>query len=585
MKKIILVCLSLIMTFSLFGCQNKAEEQKKFDEFMQQLFVDTLENDYTTMYQLTEKPEDFGINIDDVKVGLGEYITEESIQESRDELNQTFKELSAIDRKLLTEQQQDVYDALKYECELNMKLSDEKFDYYQQLYSSTSGIHYQIPTMLADWELRDEKSVQDFITVIKDVKPYIQSTLEYTKTQAEKGLLMCDIDSIIEYCQGIVDKKEDSSILTSIYTHLDEIHLDDTKNQQYKQQIKDAYIESFIPAYQNIIQTFKTLEKQNNEAGLAQFEYGKEYYELLLQQNIGSNKSVSDVKDMMEDGFNDCVKDMTKAMIKNSEALNILMNGDLPNTTYQSYEQILDDIEKELFNDFPKINNVAYNIQDVNEEIASSSGIAAYFVVPALDSTTPKILRVNPKSSDIPSIDTFKTVAHEGYPGHMYQFAYAYENLMYPYQKALMSSQAYTEGYAVYAEYEAFHYLKDMPEGLLDIYQLNEVASYYMIIQADIGIHYEGWTLDDFKDFFVEQGLDDDEEMLKKQYKQLQANPAIFESYYVGYAEIISLKEKARNELGDKFENKAFHEALLKSGSVPFSIVEKNIDAYIKSVK
>lgn len=202
-----------------------------------------------------------------------------------------------------------------------------------------------------------------------------------------------------------------------------------------------------------------------------------------------------------------------------------------------------------------------------------------------MDGNGIKQLRVNPSTGEVSDLDTFSTVAHEGYPGHMYQYAYMYENIQSPYQKALANSSAYTEGYAVYAQFYAYKYLTGIDKNVLEALKENELANYDIMILCDIGIHYEGWLLDDFSDFISEKGINLEEDSLKTQYKQLQANPAAFEPYYVGYEEFMLLKETAQNKLGDKFNDKKFHEAILKSGNAPFTVVERNVAAYIKSAK
>ena len=114
----------------------------------------------------------------------------------------------------------------------------------------------------------------------------------------------------------------------------------------------------------------------------------------------------------------------------------------------------------------------------MNEELASKSGVTAYFNIPTLDGDSVKQLRVNPISNDVSSISTFSTVAHEGFPGHMYQYAYMYENVGSNYIKALSNISAYTEGYAVYAQYEALSYLDGVDQTLLEAYKENELALY-----------------------------------------------------------------------------------------------------------
>ena len=234
--------------------------------------------------------------------------------------------------------------------------------------------------------------------------------------------------------------------------------------------------------------------------------------------------------------------------------------------------------------DFPEVSNLNYHIEDMNEEIASD-GIAAYFNIPSLDGDSIKQMRVNPDGADPGSLSTYLTVSHEGFPGHMYQYAYLYENVDSNYVKTLANVSAYVEGYAVYAEYESLHYLDTLNESLTAAYRENELASYCLYIQADIGIHYEGWDVSETQDYFNETGIVLSDEDAQLVYDQLQANPAAFQPYYVGYHEFAALREKAEEALGDRFENKAFNEAILESGIAPFSVVERHVDAYIAAAQ
>ena len=190
-------------------------------------------------------------------------------------------------------------------------------------------------------------------------------------------------------------------------------------------------------------------------------------------------------------------------------------------------------------------------------------------------------LRVNPLSNDVSSISTYSTVAHEGFPGHMYQYAYLYENLTSPWRKALASNDAYTEGYATYAQYAAFQYLDSVDTTLLNVYRENEMVTNCVVVLTDIGIHYDGWSLDDFVQAMNGYGFQLDDAGAAALYRQLQANPCAFQPYYVGYEEFAAMRRQAQHALGSAFTEVGFHEAILKSGAAPFHVVQRNVDAYI----
>lgn len=587
-KKILALSLSILLTLSLMGCKSTDpnEEQAAFDAFIEQEFIETMENDYTTMHVYLQDPEAFGIDREKVEVNLGTRLDADEPQ-ADDEEQTGYEKFQEFDRDALTDEQQDIYDIYAYQASIQEALDQEKFAYYAPAFESMSGLHYQLPTLFADWDLRNEQDIKDLIALLKDVRPYIDSALRYTKEQEERGLLMLDIDSIMEYCESILEKGENSSIITSIEANIDALSLDETASSTYKREVKEAFRTSFLPAYQSIYDTMKEFADtaKNNTQGLAHFENGKEYYELLLQQNIGSDKSVEEIRTMMETAFDEHIMNMFQYLSETEDMVSFLSSGELPKTGYTSYNKILDDIQDKFRDDFPAVDDLRYHIKDINEEIASGSGVAAYFNIPSLDGNSIKQLRVNPKTSDIASVSTYSTVAHEGFPGHMYQYAYMYENIDDNFTKALASSLAYTEGYAVYAQYASFAYLEDVDQNLLALYRENELATYCAIIVADIGIHYDGWSLEQFSEYLTDAGLALDEKTAKLQYEQLQANPAAFQPYYVGYHEIMDLREKAETALGDAFEQKAFHEALLESGNAPFEVVERHIDAYIEETK
>lgn len=588
-KRFSLLSLAVILACSIVGCQqiDASQEQKQFDQFIQQEFIKTMESDYIATHIYTQNPEAFGIDTSQIEVNLGTRPNSEETIALVEDNNNSHKTFKQFHRNVLTEKQKDIYDIYEYQTSLSQKLNNEKFDYYGSYFESMSGIQFQLPTLFADWQVRSEQDAQDLIALLNDTKPYVDSLLEYTKEQEENGLLMLDLESIINHCNSILQPGENSAILTSMNTSIEQLALEAEKTEKYKSQLKEAFTSSFLPAFESIRSTMESFQQtgQNNTEGLAKFKYGKEYYELLLKQNIGSDKSVEEIRDMMEEEFSKHLYNCTKIVVRNPDAVEPLILNTLPKTGYLSYTDILDDMKLFISEEFPPVSNLNYHIENINEELASNSGITAYFNIPTLDGDSIKQLRVNPISNDVSSIPTFSTVAHEGFPGHMYQYAYMYENVENNYIKALSNISAYTEGYAVYAQYEALSYLDEIDPTLLEAYKENELATYCLIILADIGIHYDGWSVTEFKEFMESKGFSLDDESIKTQYGQLQANPAAFAPYYVGYHEIINMKKDAQKELGKRFDEKEFHTALLESGTAPFPVVQQHIDAYVEKNK
>lgn len=586
LKRVTLLTLSAIMAFSIVGCSKKdtGEEQKKFDEFMKQEFVDAMEQSYPNTHIILENPKDYGVDTSKTKIQIDKEMNETTFKENKELNEKSAKAFKEFDRDSLSDEQKETYDIYSYMLDYVTEKNDSKFDYMSMPLESMTGMHTQLPTMFSDWTLRNEQDVKDVITLMKSVRPYMDSILEYTKKQEEKGTLMLDITSVKEYCEKVVKEDVNSSVLTGLNESIDNLKLGDEKTDQYKAELKKAFKEYFLPAYSDIIKTMKELDSsKNNAMGLSHMENGKEYYELLFKQATGTDKSVEDIKTELNSMAKSSLLGVQSVISKNNDLYDQYVNGKIK-TKYKDFESMLKDLDKDIKDDFPSVGTLDYQIKPIGEDLASG-GVAAYFNIPALDGTTPKQIRVNmlKDALDVQTLETFSTVAHEGIPGHMYQIAYAYKNVKDPWRNSMASYLGYTEGYATYMELYSLKYLDGVSEDAVKLQQNMVVYQDCLVALADIGIHYEGWTKEDTSKFLEENGLAVTD--ISDFYNQLQANPTAFLSYYVGYVQLANLKKDAQDELKDKFNDKDFHEAILKSGAAPFSVVEENVKDYIESAK
>lgn len=585
-KKITLLMLSAVMAFSFTGCSKKdsGEEQKKFDEFMKQEFVESMEQSYPNTHIILENPKDYGVDTSKTKVQIDKELNETTMKENKELNEKSAKAFKEFDRDTLSDEQKETYDIYSYMLDYTTEMNDSKFDYMSMPLESMTGMHTQLPTLFSDWTLRNEQDVKDVITLMKSVRPYMDSILAYTKKQEEKGTLMLDIKSVKEYCEKVVKEDVNSSVLTGLNESIDNLKLGDDKTKQYKAELKKAFQEYFLPAYSDIIKTMKELDSsKNNTLGLSHMKNGKEYYELLFKQATGTDKSIEDIKKELNSMSRSSLLAVQSVISKNKNLYDEYVNGKIK-AKYKDFESMLKDLDKDIKDDFPSVGTLNYRIRPIGEDLASG-GVAAYFNIPALDGTTPKQIRVNmlEDALNVQSLETFSTVAHEGIPGHMYQIAYAYKNVKDPWRNSMASFLGYTEGYATYTELYALKYLDGVSADAVKLQQNMVVYQDCLIALADIGIHYEGWTKEDLSNFLEENGLGVSD--VSDFYNQLQANPTAFLSYYVGYVQIANLKKDAQEELKDKFNDRDFHEAILKSGAAPFHVVEENVKDYIESAK
>ena len=164
----------------------------------------------------------------------------------------------------------------------------------------------------------------------------------------------------------------------------------------------------------------------------------------------------------------------------------------------------------------------------------------------------------------------------------MYQYANIYDNIDSPYILTL-GSDGFVEGYAMYAEYNAFSYLEDRFKGsYLELHALDDQMAYADSLLTDIGVNYYGWTAEDVLDFFTEMGYDIPTETAQEMYDDFRYDPAVYAPYAFGYEYIAEMRETAEEELGSRFSVKAFNRALLEAGPVPLDIVKKHTEKYIE---
>lgn len=542
------------------------EYQEEFNDFLKNQLVETLESDYYTLHSYLKDPETYDIDSASVEKTFGR-MDAASMEEDRKEIQETLDQLQAFDYEQLTDQQQDTYDIFTYNMECSKELSDPKFDYIASAFSPMTGIHVSFPTIFADWTFDSEQELKDLILMIQDVDDYTQSAIDYTYIQNEKGYLCLDFDSILSYCEKILDKGLESSVLKGLQDQVDALDLNSNQTKAYKQELEQAFSDSYLQAYQLIKTAMSDLKQNGNNHpnGLASFDVGKEYYSLLMKNNTGSDMEVIEVEDLMDTAC----KEHLQTFIENADSdMSFLFTS----TNYTSYEQMLDDIQDQMFDDFPKVESLEYEIKDMEEDVASDNGVAAYFQIPEIDGDLKGQLRVNPNNNNMKAIDTYMTVAHEGMPGHMYQYNYAQEHISEPLRWSILANSAYQEGYATYAQHYSLRYLKGIKPKQLKAYSEYMLVIYDALVLADIGIHYYNWDQEKCqKEIEENYGITIDE----KQYNQLLYTPCAFEPYYTGYEQIMDLKERAKNTLKSDYNEKEFHTILLDCGPAPFFIVEE----------
>ena len=200
----------------------------------------------------------------------------------------------------------------------------------------------------------------------------------------------------------------------------------------------------------------------------------------------------------------------------------------------------------------------------------------AFYIVAPIDNYKENVIYINNAyiSSDIYA---FTTLAHEGYPGHLYQtvMTYSYE---FPLVRSILNYSGFVEGWATYIEMMAYEYA-GLDEDIASFLSHNQAATLSLYATSDIGLHYYGWSFEDMKAFWAGYGITN-ETIIKEITQLILSEPGNYLKYYVGYIEFLELKSYAKDLFANEYSDKAFHQAILDIGPAPFSIVEKYLPAY-----
>lgn len=558
-----------------FGCSKnpKPEEiQIAFDSFTHQLFVDMVQSDTLSLNYSLARPEAYGITPRETT--FGEY----SIAVMKNGLFKTenyLDKLKSFDYELLNEDQQLTYDILKGYLEQDMAFGN--FLYYKEVLGPTTGIQAQLPILLAEYNFHDKSDIDQYIDLLSCVDDYFEDIAQFEKEKAERGLFMRDAvaDRIIEQCEAFIKSPEDNFLITYFNDKIEHFKgLTDSEIALYKAANRKAVLENVIPAYETLIASLLDLKESGiNNAGLYYYPEGQAYYELLAKHKTGSGRSMEEIIKLLEDAIKDNIAKITTITFTDSEIVDKYLS--FTSFPLTDPEEILQDLKKDITKDFPEAIPVNCEIKYVHESLADYLSPAMY-LVPPIDNYKNNNIYINGKDEETLST-IYTTVAHEGYPGHLYQCVYFRNQNPAPI-RTIMDFAGYDEGWATYVEMYSYH-IAGIDENLASFLEANNIIILCMYARADIGIHYQGWKRDETIDYILQ--FINSEAVADLIYNTLLEEPAVYLPYAIGFLEIKELREKAQTTLGDDFNAKEFHKFLLDIGPAQFHVIDKYLDQWI----
>ena len=573
-KKIFLIlpcCLLVILISFLSGnafwsSLHAESSDRQFRTFTRSLFQTEVSANTISLHYTLRSPSDYGIA--DIPATYGS-------------LSSDPVAAKASVRNVLSSLQEFDPDTLSSENALTFKILDTYLknastgtDYllYQEPLGPVSGIHTQLPVLLSEYSFYDTQDVETYLALLKETPSYFDSVIRFEQKKAASGLFMPDYqaDSVLDTCQSFIDMGKENYLVSTFNERIASLDLlPENKKDSFQKENMKLVTEEIYPAYQNLITAIKSLKgKGMNEQGLSHFPYGKKYYEYLVRQTTGCNESISRLRLMTRAQILEDLSAMQKILFPADAALT--QASVLEQT---SPDSMLDDLRSKITDTFPKIPDVDFQVKYVPESMQDYLS-PAFYMIPAIDNLTENVIYIN-NGQTASGLNLYTTLAHEGYPGHLYQTVYFSASEPDPI-RSILDFGGYVEGWATYAEMMSY-YLAPLPKTEASLLQKNSSVILGLYALADMGIHYDGWSVTDTVRFFSDYGINDPN-AVQSVYKLIIGSPANYLKYYIGYLKFYELKKEMADALGNQFSQKEFHRAVLDVGPAPFEIVYDEVE-------
>ncbi len=548
----------------LSGCQSEtsAGQNRQFRQFTKQLFCQELSSNTISLHYTLKNPKEYDIRENEVTFGT--FPTDnKNLLASVENLEEVLK---TFDYNKLSVENSLTYDVLK--CYLNMTERDADYILYDEPMGLVSGVQTQLPLILSEYPFYEQSDVDTYLQLMKTTPEYFASLLKFEQKKSKAGLFMSDkmAEQVIEQCKAFRDMGENNYLYSTFAERVQTVtSLSDKQKSDYIQKnarMMKAYV---LPAYDNLICAIEKLKGSGkNEQGLCYLPKGKDYYEQVVEASTGSTRSVEEIRDMTRRQMTEDLEAMERVM-KISEKE---VNASIP----QNPTSILQDLQTKITTSFPKLPDTTYEVKYVPKAMQEHLS-PAFYMIPAIDAYNENVIYVN-EAQIGNTMALFTTLAHEGYPGHLYQTVY-FANTNPDPIRTVLNFGGYVEGWATYAEMCSY-YLAPLTKDQATLLQKNSSIVLGLYTLADIGIHYDGWSREDAVAFYKKYGIGD-EDNVNRIYDLILGSPGNYLKYYVGYVEFLELKKDWVKEYGSQASQKEFHKAVLDIGPAPFKVVEKYI--------
>lgn len=646
-----LFAVSLYWTY----CRRPAKEHEKLVQLSCDLIAFELSDNGLSLHYTMAHPETISLisnyGSGPMQTSLPVY-DEHTAAETENVYASFMTRLSDIDMRALSPHDVWIYRIL--EQSLHESLTGLSMPFYGEPLSPSSGEQTSLLILFAEYRIESLEDVRAYLDTLSCVGNYFDGLLLYEQQKSAAGLFMSDAAAVkvIEQCDTLCTKEQLAEgthfLQTTFHSRLEELlaagRCTQSELEQYLAE-NDAILTGIVaPAYARLADGIFLLKGTGtNDEGLCQYAEGARYYETRLASLTGSSRTPEEIMTLLTEHFasdydalyetasalSDALPDQTQALMAVPELL-----------ADHSPEEMLEDLRARMRSDFPAVpDTISYEVKPVDDALCPYTS-PAFYMIPAIDSFQKNSIYIN-YGDDPDSLALYTTLAHEGYPGHLYQNVYHLgdmnEQSLMPLE-GILSYGGYAEGWATYVEDLSYTYaaqwmseivsgsgqslsvsqpsgsveLSQAPDStevsqppdsmepsqapdstepqavtfsketlslLCDFYRIDRRIQLCLYSMLDVSIHYYGMTRDEARTLLNAYGIDD-ADVINSIYDYIVEEPVNYLKYYLGYLEIITLREEAKKAWGDAYSDMRFHTAFLSSGPAPFPLLREAVLAF-----
>ena len=519
-------------------------------------------------------------------------ISEGAVRERQKKTREVLEQIRSIDPQSLSIENQLNYRLFLYNYERSVR--GQKFDSHLLTFGQRGGIQLEHETA-EGLSFNTSQDYKDWLVRLEKLPTLIDQHINLGRLGIERkitapNILMQRVANQIQL--QLVDNPEESPFFN--------VFIDIPENIQDRETIqsmaRDVIKSKVIPAYYKLNDFFteEYLPASRTTYGVLDLPNGFEWYENLARYHTTTDLTPDEIHEI---GLSE-VERIRSEMQEVIDSLGfdgsfndflVFLRTD-PQFYYETEDELLEaylatskKIDPEMVSLFKVLPRTPYGIKPIPMESAPDT-TTAYYMRPAADGSRAGYYYVNLYRPEVrPKYEIEVLSVHEAVPGHHLQIALAMELEGIPNFRKYSGYTAYVEGWGLYSESLGYDI------GLYsDPYSRFGALTYDMWravrLVVDTGMHYKGWTRQEAIDFFTANAAKTEQDIINEIDRYL-VMPGQALAYKIGQLKILELKNKAKKQLGDDFDIKEFHHAVLSQGALPLAVLEENIETYLLEVK